>query len=106
MTKIQRRPLSGFSLFLLLLLLLLLVTLIELSSGFGSVGPISAAFGVDACFCAIDASGKQAVICWAKNTTITSATSSSSWSSNTSLYSSQIPPMEALSGGYGFLAAF
>ncbi|XP_028109143.1 serine/threonine-protein kinase-like protein CCR1 [Camellia sinensis] len=100
MTKILRRSLSGFS---LLLLLLLLVTLIELSSGFGSMGPISAAFGVDAFFCAIDASGKQAVICWGKNTTTTSAASSSSWSSNPSLYSSQIPPIAALSGGYGFL---
>ncbi|CAL5419941.1 unnamed protein product [Camellia sinensis] len=100
MTKILRRSLSGFS---LLLLLILLVTLIELSSGFGSMGPISAAFGVDAFFCAIDASGKQAVICWGKNTTTTSAASSSSWSSNPSLYSSQIPPIAALSGGYGFL---
>ncbi|XP_074312065.1 serine/threonine-protein kinase-like protein CCR1 [Silene latifolia] len=37
------------------------------ASGYGSMGPISAAFGNNedvAFFCAIDASGKQAIICW------------------------------------------
>ncbi|KAG6430481.1 hypothetical protein SASPL_108550 [Salvia splendens] len=55
--------------------------------GFGSMGPISASFGDYPLFCAIDASGKQAVICWDANN-----------SSSTAL-----PPMASLSGGDGFL---
>ncbi|KAG7027272.1 Serine/threonine-protein kinase-like protein CCR1, partial [Cucurbita argyrosperma subsp. argyrosperma] len=69
------------------------------ASGFGSMAPISAAFGPDGFFCAIDASGKQEVICWGKNSSSLSPSSSSS----TSIFSVAIPPMAALSGGEGFL---
>ncbi|XP_050229717.1 serine/threonine-protein kinase-like protein CCR1 [Mercurialis annua] len=68
------------------------------ASGFGSMGPISAAFGENGFFCAIDASGKQEVICWTKNTTLPSTPPSTS-----SAYFSDIPAMAALSGGEGFL---
>ncbi|XP_059667651.1 serine/threonine-protein kinase-like protein CCR1 [Cornus florida] len=99
------RTLSGFSQstpYLLVPFILLLIST-GFASGFGSMGPISAAFGQDGFFCAIDASGKQAVICWGKsNTTLTSSSSSSS-SSNPSGYSTNIPPMAALSGGDGFM---
>jgi hypothetical protein len=62
------------------------------------MGPISAAFGEDGFFCAIDASGKQNVICWGKN-----SSSSSPSSSSASPYFKNIPAMAALSGGDGFL---
>ncbi|KAK4419190.1 Serine/threonine-protein kinase-like protein CCR1 [Sesamum alatum] len=65
-------------------------------SGFGSMGPISASFGDYSLFCAIDASGKQAVICWDAN-------NSSSTASSSLHYSTVLPPMAALSGGEGFL---
>ncbi|GFY93337.1 CRINKLY4 related 1 [Actinidia rufa] len=78
---------------------LIFLFLIEIASGFGSMGPISASFGDNGFFCAIDASGKQAVICWGKNVTSSSPTSSP----NPSLSSSQIPSMAALAGGDGFL---
>ncbi|KAJ1406029.1 Regulator of chromosome condensation 1/beta-lactamase-inhibitor protein II [Sesbania bispinosa] len=62
------------------------------------MGPISASFGEDELFCAIDASGKQDVICWGKNTTSPPLLSSSSpYDIN------NIPAMSALSGGEGFL---
>lgn len=60
------------------------------------MGPISAVFGQTDFFCAIDASGKQEVICWGKNTT-------SSSSSSSSVLAINVPPMAALSGGYGFM---
>lgn len=60
------------------------------------MGPISASFGEYELFCSIDASGKQDVICWGKNTTSPQTPSSSSYVSN-------IPAMSALSGGEGFL---
>ncbi|KAJ6968565.1 hypothetical protein NC653_036526 [Populus alba x Populus x berolinensis] len=63
------------------------------------MGPISAAFGDRAFFCAIDASGKQDVICWIKNNTLPPSSSSAS----TSAYFSNIGPIAALSGGEGFL---
>lgn len=63
------------------------------------MGPISASFGQNGFFCAIDASGKQEVLCWAKNT----SSISSSSSTTSSAYISNIPPMAALSGGEGFL---
>ncbi|KMS94715.1 hypothetical protein BVRB_015990 [Beta vulgaris subsp. vulgaris] len=60
--------------------------------GFGSMGPISAAFGGDdSFFCAIDASGKQAIICWGMSPEKTSENFTT------------IPPMAALSGGQGFM---
>ncbi|KAA8518756.1 hypothetical protein F0562_016470 [Nyssa sinensis] len=62
------------------------------------MGPIAAALSHNGFFCAIDASGKQAVICWDKNTT-----TSSSSSSNLFVYSTNIPPMAALAGGDGFM---
>ncbi|KAI9152751.1 hypothetical protein LWI28_000499 [Acer negundo] len=68
-------------------------------SGFGSMGPISASFDLNSFFCAIDASGKQDVVCWAKNTSSISSPSSSS----NSAYFSSIPAMAALCGGDGFL---
>ncbi|KAK2972135.1 hypothetical protein RJ640_007196 [Escallonia rubra] len=75
--------------------LLCFLFMIGFASGFGSMGSISAAFGDNSFFCAIDASGKQTVICWGKN--------SSSESSNPSVYSIDIPPMAALAGGDGFM---
>ncbi|XVE76192.1 hypothetical protein DITRI_Ditri12bG0153400 [Diplodiscus trichospermus] len=95
------------------LLLLLLISVIS-ASGFGSMGPISAAFGDNGFFCAIDASGRQEVICWSKyssssspSTTTSSSSSSTTTTTSSSLSSldstSQVPPMAALSGGEGFL---
>lgn len=66
------------------------------------MGPITASFGQDGFFCAIDASGKQDVICWGKNNSSSSSSSSSSFSS-ASVYFSDIPAMASLSGGEGFL---
>ncbi|WJX18179.1 NADPH-cytochrome p450 reductase [Trifolium repens] len=66
------------------------------TNAFGTMGPISASFGEYELFCSIDASGKQDVICWGKNTTSPQPLSSSSYVSN-------IPAMSALSGGEGFL---
>lgn len=65
-------------------------------SGFGSMGPITASFGDNGLFCAIDASGKQEVICWGNKI-------NSSSSSNPSIYPTAVPSMAALSGGQGFL---
>ncbi|GAV64684.1 TNFR_c6 domain-containing protein/Pkinase_Tyr domain-containing protein [Cephalotus follicularis] len=87
---------------LLHLLLLLLVLCNITASGFGSMGPISASFGNTGFFCAIDASGKQDVICWGKNTSTLSTISTSSSSSPTS-YFTNIPAMASLSGGENFL---
>ncbi|XP_020204916.1 serine/threonine-protein kinase-like protein CCR1 [Cajanus cajan] len=61
--------------------------------GFGAMGPISASFGDSQVFCAIDASGKQDVICWGNNAT----------SPSLSAVSAALPAMAALSGGDGFL---
>lgn len=69
----------------------------DFASGFGSMGPITASFGDNGLFCAIDASGKQEVICWGNKTT------NSSSSSNPSIYPTDVPSMAALSGGEGFL---
>ncbi|XAR69083.1 Non-specific serine/threonine protein kinase [Bertholletia excelsa] len=80
-------------------IVLFLLTLAGIASGFGSMGPISAAFGDDGFFCAIDASGKQALICWGRNNT----RSSSPVLSPLPNPSSGLPPMAALSGGYEFM---
>ncbi|XP_057779117.1 serine/threonine-protein kinase-like protein CCR1 [Salvia miltiorrhiza] len=72
------------------LLLLYLLIIAGSAYGFGSMGPISASFGDHALFCAIDASGKQAVVCWDANNSSSTA-------------STALPPMAALSGGEGFL---
>ncbi|KAL6574833.1 NADPH-cytochrome p450 reductase [Orobanche minor] len=74
-----------------------LLILADPASGFGCMGPISASFGDYGFFCAIDASGKQAVICWDANN------SSSTASSSSLHYFAVLPSMAALSGGEGFL---
>ncbi|XP_070008837.1 serine/threonine-protein kinase-like protein CCR1 [Nicotiana sylvestris] len=74
--------------------LLPFILFLKSASGFGSMGPISAAFGKNGFFCAIDASGKQDVICWGNKTNSSAAVPNSS---------SDVPPMAALSGGDGFL---
>ncbi|KAL3628531.1 NADPH-cytochrome p450 reductase [Castilleja foliolosa] len=84
------RTLHHFPFFLLLILA-------DPASGLGCMGPISASSGDYGLFCAIDASGKQAVICWDANNSSTSSGSSSLH------YSTVLPPMAALSGGEGFL---
>ncbi|CAH8267362.1 unnamed protein product [Arabidopsis lyrata] len=92
--------------FFLLFLSLILLFLPKPGSGFGSSGPIAAAFGGSAFFCAIDASGRQDVICWGKNYSSPSSPSSSSSSSSLASSTSasyNIPSMAALSGGDGFL---
>ncbi|CAG7878013.1 unnamed protein product [Brassica rapa] len=87
---------------LFLLFLSLLLFLSKPGSGFGSSGPIAASFGgTSAFFCAIDASGRQEVICWGKNYSSPSSPSSSSSSSTSQSYN--IPSMAVLSGGDGFL---
>ncbi|CAI9766316.1 unnamed protein product [Fraxinus pennsylvanica] len=75
---------------------LFMLILVDSVLGFGTMDSISASFGDYGLFCAIDASGKQAVICWdTKNRNSTD--------SNSLRYSSNLPPMAALSGGDGFL---
>ncbi|KAF5742534.1 hypothetical protein HS088_TW09G00584 [Tripterygium wilfordii] len=80
---------AGFLLHLLMLLLLMPITV----SGYGSSGSIAAAFGDNGFFCAIDAGGKQEIICWDKG---------NKSSVSTTLMSS-MPPMVSLSGGEGLL---
>ncbi|XP_058094432.1 serine/threonine-protein kinase-like protein CCR1 [Magnolia sinica] len=76
------------------LFLLLLVLIPTAALAFGSMGPIAAAFGdPHGFFCAIEASGKQEVVCWEKNGSTQSAQA----------FFSSIPPMAALSGGDGFM---
>ncbi|KAG4148634.1 hypothetical protein ERO13_D05G297100v2 [Gossypium hirsutum] len=60
--------------------------------GYGSPGPIAAAFGENEFFCAIDAGGEQQVICWDK-TNKTSSVPTFDF----------VPSMASLSGGEGFL---
>lgn len=84
------------SLLLLLLHLLLILFAIRVN-GFGTTGPITASLGKDEFFCAIDASGKQNVICWGMNS------SSSIPPSSASSYFSGVPAMASLSGGEGFI---
>ncbi|VFQ94869.1 unnamed protein product [Cuscuta campestris] len=60
------------------------------------MGPISASFGANGFFCAIDASGKQQVICWGKRTNLSTPGTPSS-------FPIDLPPMAALTGGGGFL---
>ncbi|CAN8259911.1 unnamed protein product [Cochlearia groenlandica] len=89
--------------FLLFFLSLILLFLTKPGSGFGSSGPIAAAFGGSAFFCAIDASGRQEVICWGKNYSSPSSSSSSLSLSSSTSTSYNIPSMAILSGGDGFL---
>lgn len=64
------------------------------ASGYGSPGPIAATFGDNGFFCAIDASGKQEILCWDKTNKSSSSTPS---------YFSSLPSMATLSGGEGFM---
>ncbi|KAK9733335.1 hypothetical protein RND81_04G060800 [Saponaria officinalis] len=77
-------------------LTLLLVHLIDSVSGYGSMGPIAAAFGNHdvSFFCAIDASGKQAVICWDMD---------DNSPENSPENFDGVPSIAALSGGEGFM---
>ncbi|KAK9079303.1 hypothetical protein SSX86_000974 [Deinandra increscens subsp. villosa] len=75
--------------------LLSFLFLLPFTHALGSMGPISAVFGPTDFFCAIDASGKQEVICWGNNNINTTSSSTST--------SPELPPMAALSGGYGFM---
>ncbi|GKU91731.1 hypothetical protein SLEP1_g5558 [Rubroshorea leprosula] len=81
---------SGSS--ILLLLIVLSPLLFSNVFGYGSLGPIAAAFGDNGFFCAVDAGGKQEIICWGKSN-----------QSSTSTLTEFFPPMAALSGGEGFL---
>ncbi|KAL5990680.1 hypothetical protein ACLOJK_011583 [Asimina triloba] len=75
-----------------LLLLLLVIPAVVLA--YGSIGPIAAAFGDGhGFFCAVEASGKQEIVCWEKNGSSPSAQA----------FFSSVPPMAALSGGEGFM---
>ncbi|XP_065871495.1 serine/threonine-protein kinase-like protein CCR2 [Euphorbia lathyris] len=73
------------------LLIYLLVFLPIAAFGYGSSGPIAAAFGQNGFFCAIDAGGKQNIICWNKLDNFTAPTSTS--------YFSSLPSMASLAGG-------
>ncbi|PIN08724.1 Serine/threonine protein kinase [Handroanthus impetiginosus] len=92
--KIPSRPPPNPSVHHFLIFFFLILA--DSASGFGSMGPISASFGDYGLFCAIDASGRQAVICWDAN-------NSSSTASSSLHYSTVLPSMAALSGGEGFL---
>ncbi|XP_020972432.1 serine/threonine-protein kinase-like protein CCR1 isoform X2 [Arachis ipaensis] len=75
------------------------------ATAFGTMGPISASFGKDELFCAIDASGNQNILCFGNNVTsqAPSQSNSSSSSSSSSLpYFTSVPAMSGLSGGEGF----
>ncbi|KAL3579316.1 hypothetical protein D5086_020820 [Populus alba] len=63
--------------------------------GYGSLGPIAAAFGENGFFCAIDAGGKQEIICWDKGDNFSVSTSTA--------YFSSLPAMASLSGGEEFI---
>lgn len=73
---------------------LLLLPWLPLAFGYGSAGPIAAAFGEKGFFCAIDASGKQDIICWDKE---------NKSSSSSTRYFNSLPAMVSLSGGEGFM---
>ncbi|KAF4389115.1 hypothetical protein F8388_026844 [Cannabis sativa] len=66
---------------------------LQFAFGYGSVGPIAAAFGEKGFFCAIDASGKQDIICWDKENKSSSSTT----------YFNSLPNMVSLSGGEEFM---
>ncbi|CAN8287204.1 unnamed protein product [Cochlearia groenlandica] len=75
--------------------------LITTVSSYGSSGTIAAAFGENGFFCAIDASGKQEVICWYRDNTNHQSPSETTSSSSGGGFSP--PAMSSLSGGEGFL---
>ncbi|XVF83252.1 hypothetical protein PTKIN_Ptkin16aG0120300 [Pterospermum kingtungense] len=80
--------LTAISFFLIVLSSLLFVT----AFGYGSSGPIAAAFGENGFFCAIDAGGRQEVICWDK-TNKTSSVPTFGF----------VPSVASLSGGEGII---
>eukprot|EP01018_Ginkgo_biloba_P030957 Gb_06872 [translate_table: standard] len=59
--------------------------------GFGAMSSIAASLGEESMFCAIEASGKQQVICWGRNSSSPAADATSD------------PSLAALSGGGGFI---
>lgn len=87
-----QRCLSGSPLFISILLLPLLPIT---AFGYGSSGPIAAAFGENGFFCAIDAGGKHEIICWDKDDNFSGSTSTA--------YLPSLPPMASLSGGEGLI---
>ncbi|KAJ6717691.1 SERINE/THREONINE-PROTEIN KINASE-LIKE PROTEIN CCR2 [Salix purpurea] len=88
-----QRCLSG-SLITITVFLLLVVLPVNVL-GYGSLGPIAAAFGENGFFCAIDAGGKQQIICWVKGDNFSVSTSTA--------YFSSLPAMASLSGGEEFI---
>ncbi|WCJ19346.1 CRINKLY4 related 2 [Euphorbia peplus] len=73
-------------------ILISLFTLLPITCfGYGSSGPIAAAFGENGFFCAINADGKQEIICWNKLDKLSQP--------KTSSYFSSLPSMASLSGG-------
>ncbi|KAL9351526.1 hypothetical protein Peur_054206 [Populus x canadensis] len=88
-----QRCLSGSVITITVLLLLLVLPVNVL--GYGSLGPIAAAFGENGFFCAIDAGGKQEIICWDKGDNFSVSTSTA--------YFSSLPAMASLSGGEEFI---
>lgn len=80
-------PISSF-----LLIVLSNSFLFGTAFGYGSSGPIAAAFGENGFFCAIDAGGKQEVICWDK-TNKTSSVPTFGF----------VPSIASLSGGEGII---
>ncbi|XVE68929.1 hypothetical protein DITRI_Ditri09bG0109400 [Diplodiscus trichospermus] len=74
------------------LLIVLSPLLFVTAFGYGSPGPIAAAFGENGFFCAIDADGKQEIICWDKTNKTSSVPTFD-----------LVPSMASLSGGEGFL---
>ncbi|KAJ6892393.1 hypothetical protein NC651_025557 [Populus alba x Populus x berolinensis] len=88
-----QRCLSGSVITITVFLLLLVLPVNVL--GYGSLGPIAAAFGENGFFCAIDAGGKQEIICWDKGDNFSVSTSTA--------YFSSLPAMASLSGGEEFI---
>ncbi|CAG7880827.1 unnamed protein product, partial [Brassica rapa] len=91
----QLKP-QNMSSFLIFFLFVITTSLLITVHGYGSTGTIAAAFGSNGFFCAIDASGKQEVICWDRGNTNHSPGEISGYSP---------PAMSSLSGGEGFLCA-
>ncbi|XWS75135.1 hypothetical protein CRYUN_Cryun01aG0059400 [Craigia yunnanensis] len=73
-------------------LLIVISALLVTAFGYGSTGPIADAFGENGFFCAIDAGGKQEIICWDKTNKSSSVPTFGF-----------VPSMASLSGGAGFL---
>lgn len=68
------------------------------AEAYGAAGPMSAAWGGDGFFCAIQANGRQEPACWAKG-----GSSSPSAAAAEAAAFAILPPAAALSGGEGFM---